>query len=104
MKVSADELKLIQQILQEYIPEKTVWAFGSRVHGHHLKPFSDLDLAIIETEPMDSTLYQNILDAFSESNLPFKVDIVDWARIKPTFRSIIQEKYEIIHSGNESQK
>jgi predicted nucleotidyltransferase len=96
MNVSPNELKLIKAILQCYVPEETVWAFGSRVHGRHIKPFSDLDLAIITDNPLDSTTYQDLMDAFSESDLPFKVDIIDWSRIKPEFRTIIQKEYEIV--------
>ena len=103
MKVSADEFKLIQQILKETIPEKTVWAFGSRVHGHHIKPFSDLDLVIMTAVPLDTALYQKVIDTFCESNLPFKVDIVDWARIKPSFQAIIEQHYEVVQLGDKSQ-
>jgi len=34
-------------------------------------------------------------DAFSESDLPFKVDVVDWAEISESFRKVIEEKNEI---------
>ena len=36
-------LVMIEQMLQEFIPEARVWCFGSRVHGRGLKRFSDLD-------------------------------------------------------------
>jgi predicted nucleotidyltransferase len=63
MNVLPNELKLIKEILQRYVPEQTVWAFGSRVHGRQLKPFSDLDLAIITDNPLDTTLHQDLMDA-----------------------------------------
>ena len=96
MKVDDNELKIVQQILHKNLPEYSVWAFGSRVHGRQLKPFSDLDLAIITTVPLTPERYQALLDAFNDSNLPFKVDVVDWARISASFQSIILEQYEVI--------
>jgi hypothetical protein len=33
-------------------------------------------------------------EAFSESDLSFKVDLLDWSRVAPTFRAIIERKWE----------
>ena len=35
-------------------------------------------------------------DAFSESDLPFKVDIVDWALTSTEFKEIIKRGYEVL--------
>lgn len=45
------ELTIVKDILQQYVPMLSVWAFGSRVKGNH-KPYSDLDLAIITTDSL----------------------------------------------------
>ena len=37
-----------------------------------------------------------IQDAFDESTLPFRVDVLDWHRISPSFRRVIQDKYDIL--------
>ena len=37
-----------------------------------------------------------IQDAFEESTLPFRVDVLDWHRISPSFRRVIQDKYDIL--------
>ena len=39
--ISSQELEIIKAILQRYVPEHSVWAFGSRVKGT-TKPYSDL--------------------------------------------------------------
>lgn len=91
------DLAIVTAILQQYIPQYTVWAFGSRVQGR-VKPFSDLDLAIIGTEPISNALEMTLKHAFDESLLPIKVDIVDWQRITPTFQKIIKQKYHVIQS------
>ncbi len=46
--------------------------------------------------PLPSRTAALLREAFSESNLPFRVDIIDWAEISESFRKIIQEKSELI--------
>jgi len=100
--MNADSLGLIPQdisvlvaILNRHIPRKEVWAFGSRVQGN-ARPFSDLDLAIIEDEPLSADIKAELRYVLSESNLPVKVDIVEWSRLTPSFQKIIQEKHIIL--------
>ena len=46
VSVSMTEWAIIQGILEAHIPEREVWAFGSRVKGH-VKAYSDLDIAVM---------------------------------------------------------
>ncbi len=62
-------MNLVRDILQNYIPNYEVWAFGSRVNGR-AKLFSDLDVAIITQNPLSFKLNAELSDAFSESDLP----------------------------------
>ena len=55
-----------------------MWAFGSRATGK-AKDTSDLDLAVIGEAPLDSKTFVALRDAFSESNIPYKVDVENWA-------------------------
>lgn len=96
--VTDNELAIVQEVLQKYVPTYEVWAFGSRVNGN-VKPYSDLDLAVITAEPLDLQTYADLVDAFSESNLPWKVDVVDWATTSDNFRQIILQKYLVIQAN-----
>jgi len=87
--VTSEQWLIVSTILQKHVPEKEVWAFGSRA-THTEKPFSDLDLAIIGNTPLTLRLLATIEYDFSESDLPFKVDVVDWATISPAFRKVIE--------------
>ena len=71
-------------------PQVKVYAFGSRVHGRNLKPFSDLDLCLRADAPLPATILSKLNAAFEDSTLPFKVDIVDWETISPEFRAAIE--------------
>lgn len=93
--VTPEQWRIIQDILQTCIPELEVWAFGSRATGT-AKPYSDLDLAIITREPLTLAKSADISEAFTESDLPWKVDLVDWATTSDTFREIIQNQRVVI--------
>ncbi|MES2935369.1 MAG: nucleotidyltransferase domain-containing protein [Pseudomonadota bacterium] len=87
--ITPEQWMIVSAILQKHVPDKEVWAFGSRA-THTAKPHSDLDLAIISDIGLSLSLLAAVEHDFSESDLPFKVDVVDWATITPVFRGIIQ--------------
>ncbi len=90
LDVRPDHLNIVRDILQKHVPQHEVWAFGSRVKGS-AKPYSDLDLAVITTQALPLTVSTNLSDDFSESDLPWKVDVVDWATTSEPFRRIIEQ-------------
>jgi len=87
--ISPENWQIVRDILQRYVPDREVWAFGSRAKWT-AKEFSDLDIAIIGDKPLSIALTADLREAFQESALPFKVDIVDWANITPSFQQVIQ--------------
>lgn len=93
--IKADHLKIVQDILKKYLPGKKVLAFGSRAKGT-AKNTSDLDLCVIGVEPLSFNLLAHLGDAFSESNLPYKVDIVDWTTLDDGFRKMVQQTGKVI--------
>lgn len=99
--ISTEDLTTIKSILHKIIPNYEVWAFGSRVTGKARK-YSDLDLAVISTQPLDFDIYTALKNAFSESTLPFKVDIVDWSNLDENFKKIIKQKFVVITSYKNS--
>jgi uncharacterized protein len=99
MKLGPEEQRIVRDILRKHVPDHTVWAFGSRVHGRNLKPFSDLDLAIITDEALALDRLLDLRAAFSESDLPFRVDVVDWASADPAFRAIIAARHHVLLPG-----
>jgi predicted nucleotidyltransferase len=100
VKLTAAHLHLVRRILQKHVPGYPVWAFGSRVHGKNLKLFSDLDLAVIAEKPLKLDDLIALRRAFSDSDLPFRVDVVDYAAADVGFRSIIGAEHEIVMMGS----
>jgi len=91
-------LEEVQSILNRHLPGCEVRAFGSRVNST-ARPFSDLDLAIMTSSPLDINTLIALRDSFSDSNLPFTVDIVDWSKTGESFRKIIDKDYVVIQEG-----
>lgn len=93
---------IVRSILQQHAAGHEVWAFGSRAKGT-AKPYSDLDLAIITIEPLSLAQSAALADAFADSELPWRVDLVDWANTDLAFRRII-ERDRVVVQAAQSQK
>ena len=86
--VTPADLETIRSILHEHAPGLEARAFGSRV-SWTARETSDLDLALMTTEPLDADRIAVLGAAFTDSDLPFRVDIVDWAGVSENFRKAI---------------
>ena len=68
---------LVEAILDRHAPRPCrVFAFGSRVRGRPRR-FSDLDLAVDAGRPLTLVDTAALAEAFDESDLPWRVDLVD---------------------------
>ena len=93
--LTPEHLKIVQDVLRQHVPDKEVLAFGSRVTWT-AREYSDLDLAIMGNEPIPLDTSSALEEAFSESDLPFKVDLIDWAQTSETFRNIIRRDATVV--------
>ena len=83
-------LSTVRGILRRHLPAGIdAHVFGSRAHGGNLKPFSDLDLCLRGSRVVPASVLDVLQASFRESDLPIKVDVVDWHRITPAFRNAI---------------
>lgn len=93
-----DHLDEVRRLLARFLPESEVWAYGSRVTGK-AEPASDLDLVVriprnlTERQPF---AFWDLREAFSEGNLPFLVDLLDWAAIPENFRREIEKSHVVV--------
>jgi predicted nucleotidyltransferase len=96
MHLEAAHLKEIHEILAFYGKGLPVYAFGSRVHGRMLKRTSDLDLCVRGGQRVDEKRMRKLRDTFDISDLPFRVDVVDWHDLSEDFRKLIEKDLEPI--------
>ena len=85
----------VVRILHEQVPTTEVWAFGSRAK-RNAKPYSDLDLALITRQPLSLDQLASITDAFATSDLPIRVDLVEWASSSEAFRALIEQDKVVV--------
>ncbi|UCC99598.1 MAG: nucleotidyltransferase domain-containing protein [Phycisphaerales bacterium] len=88
-------LETIKRILAAYVADCEVRAFGSRSNGTATK-HSDLDLAIVGEGRLERRVKTLLREAFEESDLPFRVDVIDYNAVSQEFRAVIEQKYEVI--------
>ena len=90
-----DHLELVQRLLAEIVPECEARVFGSRYQGT-ASHGSDLDLVLVGPGVLDWKKLARLRAALEESNLPFRVDVLDWHAIPVEFQKEIEEGYEVI--------
>ena len=93
--VRPDHLEIIKNALKLHVPDRRVVAFGSRVKWT-ARDTSDLDLCVMGDDKISFETLAALRNELSDSNLPYKVDVIDWASIAPDFRKIVSAHcYEI---------
>jgi predicted nucleotidyltransferase len=80
------QLSMVRAVLNAVVPGVPAFAFGSRVTGR-AKKHSDLDLALQPVQPLDWRQMANLREAFEASELPIRVDVVDWAVCSDAFKA-----------------
>ncbi len=89
LHLSDQELTEVCAILRHWLPDgASVRVFGSRAGGQP-KSWSDLDLALLAADELPLSLMAALREAFDESALPWKVDLVDCRTVSPEFAAII---------------
>lgn len=92
--LSPSQLSEVKALLNQYLPNTQVWAYGSRVHWS-ARPNSDLDMVAF-ANPEQQAQVSLLREAFEESNLPFSVDLFVWDNVPEPFRKNIQAKYVVV--------
>lgn len=94
-------LAIIQHILSTYLPDAEIIAYGSRVTGTAHEG-SDLDIVVRNPHKLMMPTHNlgGVRDAFSESNLPILIDILDWSQIPESFREEVERSGVVIFTGS----
>jgi uncharacterized protein len=95
-----DQRRLVLDILGANLPQGTkTWVFGSRATGR-ARRYSDLDLAIDAGRRLTLDEIARLGEAFSDSDLPYRVDFLDWHDINDRWReTIVAERVPLTEAG-----
>lgn len=98
LDLPARYLDQVLTLLRTHAPHAEVWAYGSRVNGN-AHAASDLDLVL--REPGNASAdWSGLREAFVESNLPIRVDLLDWTRIPESFHREIERSHVVLKAGD----
>jgi predicted nucleotidyltransferase len=95
--ISIEQGQLLLDLVRQYLPGVTVWAYGSRVKGT-ARTNSDLDLVVFTT-PDKQLLVSELREALGESNLPFIVDLHVWDEVPESFHEMILENDAVLQDA-----
>ena len=87
--LSPRNLEIVKRVLRDHVPGCEVRAFGSRATWT-AKDYSDLDLALVGDSELGDDTLARLREAFEDSSLPMRVDVLDWHDISPAFRKVIE--------------
>ena len=96
------DARTIRRILEKHLPDLAVRAFGSRVSGTARRT-SDLDLVLMTEAPLDPMRMAELREAFTESDLPFKVDLLDRATTGEGFRRLVEPESVLLREPAAAQ-
>lgn len=93
--ISLQDRVVVQSIVKRHLPKARVMLFGSRVIGTH-RPASDLDVAVDAGKVLSLEVLAQLRLAFSESSLPYFVDVVDWYSTSDEFRQAVKDQLVVV--------
>ncbi|MCQ2096921.1 MAG: nucleotidyltransferase domain-containing protein [Fibrobacter sp.] len=99
--IENDHLEKVQRILGIHFEGMEVWAHGVRVTGVDLTPETELELVAISEKPLSFEVMTAVEKAFVDSGLPFRVDIVDWAKLPESLQKQIKKEHVVVQEATE---
>ena len=103
ISIESDHLQEIKRMLNEQLPHAKAWIFGSRVSGKPHRPQADVDILIDNKNPLSIEESARIRTAFSESDLPMRVDFIDRNKASAEFLHVVETGPCIELQGGEKQ-
>lgn len=86
--------KFVIRQIKSLVPEAQIKAFGSRINGTARK-YSDLDICLHASKPIDFKVLAALEERFTESDIPYLVETVDYHLVSAEFQAIIDTSCEI---------
>jgi len=93
--IREQDLLVVKHILEKHVPGCEVRVFGSRITSK-TKKYSDLDLVVVGQEKLSRKTTMLLKEAFENSELSFRVEVLDWNAVSESFKKVIEAKYEVI--------
>ncbi len=78
-------------ILHRHLGSQRIFLVGSRARGT-AKRFADIDILLMNEEALSPEERAKVRYDLEESDIPYKVDLLEWAELSPSFRLRLQKE------------
>lgn len=95
LDIARRDLEIALAILAEHAPQCEARAFGSRADGT-AREFSDIDIALVGEGRLRRDALGAVREAFEESDMHIRADVVDWHALSDAFKEIVSRNYVVI--------
>lgn len=92
--LTSGQRRIVLDLIDRHLPGTDVWAYGSRVTWTS-RPKSDLDLVVFADFDQHRQV-ANLREAFEDSDLPFRVDVLVWDDLPESFRDEIDNTHVVL--------
>jgi predicted nucleotidyltransferase len=89
--LSPDVRASVLDIMHQHLGDQRLYLVGSRARGP-AKRFADIDILLMNKQPLSPAVRANLHYDLEESDIPFKVDVLEWAGLSQSFRSRLQQE------------
>lgn len=89
--LTEDQRRIVVELIERHLPDTDVWVYGSRVKWTS-RPESDLDLVVFSGADQSGQV-SDLREAFEESDLPFRVDVLVWDELPESFQEAIDDEH-----------
>ena len=100
--LSISQREEVAALLQRYLPNTEVWAYGSRAK-FTAKPHSDLDMVAFAAKEQSQAV-ADLREAFEEGCLPFRVNLFVWDEIPEEFHRNIEKERVVLQEKKKDDK
>lgn len=87
--ITPGQKAFVIQTIRSVLSTVEILAFGSRIQGG-AKKYSDLDVALKDKARIPLKDLSKLDEVFKNSQLPFKIDLLDYERATPEFQQLIK--------------
>ena len=89
--VEEDVKQKIISLVSALVPNAKIYLFGSRARKTH-GPRSDIDIALDAGHELERVMVGEVRDILNASNIPYKIDVVDFYGVSDDMRQFIDKE------------
>lgn len=97
ISLTQEQIELVQKLLHQHLSGVQTLLYGSRSNGRATRT-SDLDLVVFASQDQWRRV-GDLVEAFEESSLPFRVDLHIWSQLSEAHKSEIERHHVEIQHG-----